>query len=182
MWRRLLQLSAVVATTAERVVVPLDLGWRTSIAPAPACSYPLVLPNLTLGNSGWIPSTLPSSAAACEAAACAANTQAWSFCSRGECGAADKSFPRHKGPGPWCIIGSAGRVEPPEGAKWTTKARDTSHGPASTAPQVQRSFDDSAWNVVDLPHDASNDLPYSPDADGPEQHGAGRAAPPLPLH
>jgi hypothetical protein len=157
----------LLAADAQRVVVPLDLGWRTSIAPAPACSYPTVIKGY-LGNSGYVPTSLPASAAACEAAACAANVQAWSFCEKGECGSRsiDK---RHTGPGPWCIIGSTGRILSRGGGTWTTKARDVrQYGPAAATAASKQAFDDSAWEVVDLPHDASITLPYSQNADGPQ--------------
>lgn len=161
---------------AQRIVVPLDLGWRTSAAIAPKCDYPLTFKGVQLGNSAWGNSDGHASAAACEATACAANVQAWSYCDKNQCGAKPPNLRNAKngaqlsGTGPFCVVGSAGRVEPnsKSSGNWTTRGRDTSRGPAADIAEAQLAFDDDSWEVVDLPHDASIKLKYSLNSDGPE--------------
>lgn len=183
MWRRvclapcaLLLAVASAGAGAQRIVVPLDLGWRVAPAPFPSTcpAYNIRLQGY-LGNSGWVvEGGAASGTAACQAAACAHNAQAWSYCEQGRCGTSPPDV-HHTGPGPWCIIGAAGRISPvgmwpcTGNCSWTTRARDTSMGPnTATTPQAQRGFNDGTWRVVDLPHDASIELPYVADSDGPE--------------
>lgn len=164
--------SAVAAAAAGRTTVPLDLGWRTAAAPKPTtCAYPLAVPgNQGMGNSGW--AVEAGTAAACQAAACAHDVQAFSFCEEGYCGDVKSRLPPPVvGMGPFCIIGSAGRWYVNEGNEtWTSMLREqsTSKGADPATSEAARGFDDSAWNVVDLPHDASIELARSDDSDGPE--------------
>eukprot|EP00750_Incisomonas_marina_P033745 INCI9946.2.p1 GENE.INCI9946.2~~INCI9946.2.p1 ORF type:complete len:443 (-),score=38.05 INCI9946.2:2235-3563(-) len=171
----------VGVATAQRTTVSLDLGWRTRWATPPkgttgtGCGddsiYDIAV-NGYLGNSGWLVPEATGSWEECQEAACRRNTEAWSYC------AAGLSCPppgATSGIGPWCIIGSAGRISA-EGVwpctgncSWTTRLRDVTQGPETSAsPEVQRDFNDSTWKVVDLPHDSSIELPYRPDADGPQ--------------
>ena len=170
----LLLLGAGLTTTpvtASRTTVSLDLGWRTAAAaPASACDYPIAVPGgWGMGNSGW--SVDAATADACEQAACAHNVQAYSWCEAGHCGQSTNGIPDRAGPGPFCIIGSAGRYYPNQGNEsWTSQLREqsASKGADPATTEAARGFDDSSWTVVDLPHDASVELAHSADSDGPE--------------
>jgi hypothetical protein len=159
------------SVTASRTTVSLDLGWRTAAAaPASACGYPIAVPGgWGMGNSGW--SVDAATADACEQAACAHNVQAYSWCEAGHCGQSTNGIPDRAGPGPFCIIGSAGRYYPNQGNEsWTSQLREqsASKGADPATTEAARGFDDSSWTVVDLPHDASVELAHSADSDGPE--------------
>ena len=165
-------LTAATMAAAQRATVPLDLGWRTASArpnpDAPCPAYSIAVPEgWGMGNSGW-PVTA-ATAAACEAQACAHDAQAYSFCAKGHCGGKGTTSNET---GPFCIIGSAGRFSPNNAGNetWTSQLREQSatHGAAAATPQAARSFDDSGWAVVDLPHDASIELAPTADSDGPE--------------
>lgn len=169
-----------LTTVTSRFVVPLNLGWRTISAdhPCTTCTYNALAGSMKLGNSGWVKANI-SSSAECAAAASSANVQAFSWTT-----SAPPVDSHHTGTGPWCIIGSAGRVqtcpncqqieEQPSSAPaptpvWTLKTRDVRHGPPANAAEAARSYaDDDTWKTVDLPHDASIELPYIGDSDGPE--------------
>ena len=133
------------SSTGQRTTVPLDLGWRFAHAPQPPCSYPTLVPGYIQGTGWMVPNVTTS--AACEAAACAENTLAWSFCD-GHNGAstntsnasttpatATKPNSCARAPGlggnpPYCIVGSTGQLflEEPWASAWVSRARDTSHG------------------------------------------------------
>ena len=102
----LMLVAAGTSTNAQRTTVPLDFGWRTALATVPtACpSYSIEVSGHYLGNSGWVNEAGSASEAACEAAACKHNTQAWSYCAPGlACPSPDNN---HEGKvGPWCVIG-----------------------------------------------------------------------------
>ena len=161
---------ALTSAFGQRSTVPLDLGWRTMPAPAPTCSYPVTVAGY-MENSAWQVPSLPSTEEECAAAACAHGVQAFSFCPLGGVGCNstyDRTWP---GPGPHCVIGSAGRMSQYKAATaykgWLTRTRDASKGAEASTPEMQPGFDDSDWKVVDIPHDASIEVPASAAADGP---------------
>ena len=165
---------------AQRSTVPIDFGWRTATAPRPACSYTIPILGF-IENSGWdaagnssgTPPREPiTTEAECMSAACKVGAQAYSFCPAGGTGCNSSYNQDWKGPGPHCIIGSLGRVFQHKAtsafAGWTTRARNTNKGPDHDVDEMKLDYDDSAWEVVDLPHDASITKAPSPNADGPE--------------
>lgn len=163
------------AVASFRASVPLDLGWRTAVAGTSSsststCDYPIAVPGgWGMGNSGWSVSAV--TAEACKQAACDHNVQAFSWCEKGLCGSSMHGIPNRAGPGPFCIIGSAGRFYPNKGNEsWTSQLREqsTTKGADPDSAQAARDFDDSTWKVVDLPHDASIEVAHSADSDGPE--------------
>jgi hypothetical protein len=81
-----------------------------------------------------------ASPAACEAVACASGAQTWQYCPGGgaACGL------------PSCFIGLAYCTRKNQ-TGWISAARNTSAPWA--APATAAAFDDSAWPVLDIPHD-----------------------------
>ena len=140
-WAVLLLLPAAAAAALE---VSLDLGWRVTPYQQP-CTPFLALPPLTClgpGSESWRAQNV-SSAAQCTAAACAANSSAFSF------------------NGSHCYIGDAATLYVHEAACAGAAAgvRDPSAWPPAAPPEAARAHDDGAWATVDLPHDASASAP-----------------------
>eukprot|EP00911_Craspedida_sp_UC1_P001395 UC1_evm1s1054 len=112
------------------------------------------------------------SAAACEREACARNVQAWSYCAPGlhcqlERGQTNQTL------GPFCLVGSAGRFGRmwmcTGNCSWTTRVRpDMALVPGENFSMAQPGYNDSDWSLVDIPHDAARDQPYTSVASGPE--------------
>eukprot|EP00038_Savillea_parva_P030026 m.75023 g.75023 ORF g.75023 m.75023 type:complete len:1021 (+) comp8957_c0_seq1:151-3213(+) len=151
----------------DRTTVSLDLGWRVKPASPPPCAYPENVPGVLQGT-GWSAPGKVTTASECEAAACAANAVAWSFCAGpgvDDCGGKYRDPHYNQGPPPRCIIGNTGQIYPYL-TNWTSKSRQTSTGPSADTPEAQPTFDDADWTVVDLPHDASVERGYTPDAEG----------------
>ena len=163
--RALLALSAAAAAAAPvRERVPFGFGFRfllgePSAPPAPSgCNASAFSGNLSgfqcLGMTG-VPGA--TTAQACAEAACAAQAAAWQLCARfpGDC-----SAPCFVGPADSCATPSthfsagASRAPPPS-------------PPFDPAPEAP-GFDDSAWPVVDAPHDALIATPYSQGANNNE--------------
>lgn len=147
-------LTLLVHVAAARDVVPFSFGWRfylgDPLAPTGACnasSWPTDISGVRCdGLQAFAEAT---TAAECLAQACAANVQAWQFCTSPSC--ASKS-----GVNCW-----AGAYAPPcsAGKDWVGGARSAPYVP-SPLPALP-SWDDSAWAVVDAPHDALITTPYS---------------------
>ena len=152
-----------------RTTVSLDFGWRVHAAPLLACTYPVSIPGV-IQTGGWLVDNVTSTAG-CAAAACAANAQAWSFCAGG-CGEPSLD-PWHFWPlqtvlpPPKCVLGNTGQLRSTNSSSlqnWTSMARRRGAPLAADTPEASKGFDDSAWRVVDLPHDASIDHGYTPAA------------------
>ena len=111
-------------------------------------------------------STPTADAAACAAACCAlgASCQTWQWCAKGE-----KCAQQTQG----CWIGAEANCDASDTSGWLSRARASTNGtsgqqPCDT-PYCERSFDDSSWRALELPHDwSSEDLPArAVDADTP---------------
>ncbi len=155
----------------QRTTVSLDFGWRVHSAPKPKCDYSVNLPGI-MQTGGWIVDNV-TSADGCAAAACKANAQAWSFCQSGCGGQYRDPWYVYRGsqvriPEPHCVLGNTGQLYPYT-ANWTSVSRKPGPDASTITPQTQLEFDDSTWRVVDLPHDASIELPYTKSA----AHGEG---------
>jgi hypothetical protein len=161
----LLCAAGVLSGSAQRTTVSLDFGWRVQTAPLPECAYPVHIPGI-IQTGGWLVKNVISSAG-CAAAACAANAQAWSFCAGG-CGEQSLDpwyfWPLQTVlPPPKCVLGNTGQLRSTNSTSlqnWTTKARGRG-GPPIDTPEAKAGYDDSAWKVVDLPHDASIEHGYT---------------------
>lgn len=154
-----LGLSLLCVVLSARVEVSLDAGWRTAPAARPACDFPAVLPSVVCRITGPVGQTCWSAAGVttmseCAAAACAANRVLFSW------GSSNASAPAA------CWLGDASKLQTDAGALWTTYMRAPS-APTS-APEASPAFDDRAWAVVDLPHDAAAHTPHTPNATGGE--------------
>ena len=75
-------------------------------------------------------------AACCESLAC----EIWQYCPNATCGE-----------GGGCWIGTVASCSP--NAAWLSFARNSTTN-STVPPEAQPSFDDSAWQVLDLPHDS----------------------------
>lgn len=134
---------------APASAVSLDFGWRAAPAAQAPCNFNKlsaghclrISPPLHDGSSWSVPA---ADSAACAAAACAARENAFSF--NGTCWIGDSS--RLSSGAPECAGFESGIA--PGGSAW----------PPLAPPEAARNFDDVAWSVVDLPHDASADAPH----------------------
>lgn len=133
----------LIAVSAQRTEISLDLGWRFNVADPQPCSFPIVLPGFRYGggdhNNAWlIPDAhdIPT----CSAAACAAGVAAFGLNGSNACFIGDQ--------GTWDNT----RAHPEVG---TAYLRNVSGWPPASFSQAAISCDDSTWRVVDLPHDAS---------------------------
>lgn len=142
----------IIACTSQRVEVSLDLGWRTAPSDSPPCSFPLVSRGFRYSggdhNNAWEVSDahdVPS----CAAAACAAGVAAFGLNSSQNCFIGDQSK--------WDSTPS----HPEFG---TVYLRNVSGWPPPQFRQAALSLDDSQWEVVDLPHDASAKIPRTPNS------------------
>jgi hypothetical protein len=127
--------------TAGRTVVSLDFGWRIadakSVAPA-NCSFPISLNAVRCIGLSGVGSA--GDAAACAAAACVQGAQVWQFAaSEGGCWVGDLADCAGAGPD----------------SAWVGAGTNSSGAPPADAPPAQRAYDDSAWEIVDTPHDAT---------------------------
>ena len=133
--------SCAAVTIAQRSTVSLDLGWRTKLGVDPdtsgVCklSYPTNLAGVTCGGlTSHVEGS--ASASACQAAACAINADVWQY-------NASNSL---------CMIGAMGTCTAKSGAAWVGGAKNGTNQ-TWLPPASQPGFDDSAWEVVDVPHD-----------------------------
>lgn len=138
--------SALAAAAAQRTTISLDFGWRWSLVPsATAFSYPTRVQDVLCINQANLASAAVTTEAACMAAAAANGTMTYSFCAGGPCGPLR------------CFIGPSAQCNGAAygGASWVTGVRNASEGPAPSQPWALQNFNDTSWNVVDLPHDAA---------------------------
>ena len=123
--------------------------------PPPSLQPPTCLYNLSLAGQRCMGLSFAeaNSTDLCPLAACAAGVQAWQWeASQG------------------CWIGAPSNCGPGD-AGWQGGATTAPAGPPpppAAAPQAQPGFDDSAWEVVDIPHDATVTGNYSRSANGGE--------------
>lgn len=136
--------SAAGALSAPRETVSLDFGVRFSPFSAASCAFPNPLNNVQCQNLNHAADA--ADAPSCAAAACAAAAQVWQF--RASDG---------------CWVGALSSCIP--GAGWAGGGRNAS-GPGPSPPEAQLAYDDSAWAVVDTPHDATILNNYSQSANG----------------
>jgi hypothetical protein len=163
--RRTLLAAAAAAVlpfaSAQSVSVSFDLGWRQftgSPTAPPACNvaYNVSFNGVQVNGLTHAPEG-DASAALCMAAACAHQQQLWQWCpgSGVACGVQS------------CWVGSAsGAAQPQQG--WQSSAFNGTFPPPPPSPAVQPGYDDSAWQVVDLPHDFLIETAYDKSADGGE--------------
>ena len=132
--------------------MPLDLGWRAAPFGAAPCafrSYPtacLYVDSAAEDTHSWrVPGA--ASAADCAAAACAAREAAWTWWG----GARSE-----------CFVGEASivSINTSACAGATSGVADWRAWPPALPAEAARAFDDAAWAVVDLPHDAAADLAH----------------------
>lgn len=155
----LVALAACFATGfAARVTVSTDFGWRTAQATL-SCVFPtptgpgVQCQGLSYASDG------NASATACAAAACSRRVAMWQWA---------------PGRGGECWVGSP---QPPlnctaqgtDPEAWVGAYAPSSGGPPPpNAPEAQPSFDDSAWRLLDTPHDATVEGAYDKSANGGE--------------
>jgi len=142
----------LAALAAERTTVSLDFGWRWSLVPsATPFVYPTRLQDVVCSNQANAAGAAVATEAACVAAAAANGTMTYSFCAGGPCGA------------PRCLVGPSAQCNGAAygGAGWVTGVRDASEGPAPAQAWAAPGFNDTAWAVVDLPHDAAVESAYA---------------------
>jgi hypothetical protein len=147
-------LLAAAHAAAQRTVVSLDLGWRAALdTGAPGMCG--VAYNLSLAGQRCmgLSSLSATDATSCQAAACAAYMQAWQWLASQGCWA---GLANNCGPSGDAWVGGASPAIPGPPA------------PPADAPPAQPGFDDSGWEVVDIPHDATVTAAYSPTANGGE--------------
>ena len=141
-------LSATAAqVTPTRETIPFDFGWRWHLGQPggnSSCDLPLNLTGRQCHGLAAVPSA--ESAAECAAVCCAQYAAVWQWCTvKGSCGA-----------GRDCWVGTPTDECTPS-PEWTSWGRNGSN-PAVPAPALN-SFDDSAWSLVDSPHDALIETP-----------------------
>ena len=145
-------LFAAAPLALARETVSLDFGVRfaPSSAYCPANFFPQHLDDIQCQGLSHVPSL--SSAASCEAAACSESKALWQYRSPDGC---------------WVGASLSLCAGAPAGPGWVGAGRNQT-GPGPSAPEAQPSFDDSAWQVLDTPHDASLAANYTPSANGGE--------------
>ena len=146
----LLVLLSRVGAQPLREVYSFDLGWRTALATPPTCDlYTALLADVLCDKVTYYPGV--TSAAACQAVACAKAVPLWQFCN-GTSGCGEVS----------CGVGVASQCRRKPGLGWIGAMRNVSYsGPPGDAPEAQPGFDDTLWQVVDTPHDAMINGNYS---------------------
>lgn len=150
-----LALSAVCAEAQQqaRTVVPLDLGWRHHLgAFSGQCSPNQTFPiNYTSCQMNGLSGVNVSSAADCETACCNSACEVYQFWTGPP---ADQPIK--------CWIGQIAPCNSNDPNWLSFGANSTSpSAPSAALP----SFDDSQWEVVDLPHDPRIEGTYDPTAD-----------------
>ena len=145
----LLSVLAAATAAAAREEVSLDFGVRFSPATCPPSYFPIDLSGIQCQNLSNAPSG-GASAAACAAAACNV-AEAWQYSATQGCWV-----------GPLADCAGA-----PQAAGWVGAGLNTS-APSYAPPQAQPAFDDSAWRLVDTPHDATILNDYNQSANGGE--------------
>jgi beta-galactosidase/beta-glucuronidase len=145
----ILAAAAVSSSSSSRIVVPIDLGWRTAPYQSNAnCSFPNPS-TCQVGQLLFVPSA--TNAVTCAAAACAGHVATWQFeASQG------------------CWIGNSNTCAYPLGTWAGASMKNVGPGPDPNAPEAQPNFNDAAWRILDTPHDATVEGNYSQAADGGE--------------
>lgn len=145
-------------TAAQRTTVSLDLGWRVAPEAPGACNFTDSYDDMVVVSpNNHLVANFTGDAAACAALACAGNVRIFSFCAGAASGCGALA----------CALDSGGQMTNYGAGGWVTRARPVA-GPPALAPEAQPGFVDTAWRVVDLPHDASAEGAYRPTSDGPE--------------
>lgn len=147
----LLSLTFAAVVASQRETVPLGFGVRFSpSASSSFCNasfFPTPLNNVQCQNLQHASAT---SASTCQAAACSALVQGWQWLTSQGCWIGNTSNCTASSD-PW--VGAGGR---------------STDGPGPSPPQAQVGFDDSTWEVVDVPHDATILNNFSSSANGGE--------------
>ena len=145
-----------LASAQQRATVSLNFGVRTApdTSAPPTCDVSVY--NISLNNQRCMGlSSLPASdPASCAAAACAAGVQCWQWLAGQGCWA---GVPDSCSPVSDAWVGGASPTQPPGPPP-----------PPAGAPAAQPAFDDSAWLLVDTPHDATVTGLYNQTANGGE--------------
>ena len=145
-----LSILAAAAVSSSRIVVPIDLGWRT--APFGGDNANCTFPNPSTCQIGGL-NAAPSAtnAVTCAAAACAIRATTWQYeASQG------------------CWIGNGNACAYPLGSWIGASMTSVGPGPDPNAPEAQSNFNDAAWRIIDTPHDANIEGNYSKSANGGE--------------
>lgn len=153
--RALLFSSGAVACAIQ---VRLELGWRHSLGSSPSghclAPYPISYNDQQCNGLTSAPSGA-ASADACQQAACAVSAELYQFCPGGGVDCGDQS----------CWIGSlSGGCHGQKG--WISSAQNGSV--PFNPPASQPGFDDSTWDIIDLPHDQEITGNYSNSSNGGE--------------
>jgi hypothetical protein len=145
----------------QRDTVRFSFGWRFALgnpgAPAATCNASTFPVNLTaqhcMGLSGQAGIASPE---ACQASACENGEVAWQYCTSPQCLPAS---------GVACWTGAYDQPcsADPRGG-WVGASRFPGPAPPPPLLPAQPAFNDSAWEVVDAPHDSLIATPYSPTA------------------
>lgn len=148
----LLLTALLLAAGHARETVSLDFGVRfaPSSAFCPAAYFPLPLDNIQCQGLSHAQSAMD--AASCKAAACSGNAAVWQFRSSDGC---------------WVGGSLSLCAGAPASAGWVGGGRNQT-GPGPSPPEAQPGFDDSAWKVIDTPHDATISNNYTQSANGGE--------------
>jgi hypothetical protein len=138
----------------DRSTVSLNFGWRAAPAAStpPICTvnYTISLNNQRCMGLSSLSATDPTS---CAAAACTAFMQGWQWLEGQGCWA---GLTNNCGPSGDAWVGSASPTIP------------TPLPPPANAPEAQPSYDDSNWEIVDIPHDSEINGQFSPNNNGGE--------------
>jgi beta-galactosidase/beta-glucuronidase len=162
----LLLLCAVAISANDRQAIKFDFGWRFELGDGSGISAKCPADvakqfNKTKGRCSGLkqaPNYAASSPDACLAACCAdSDCQMWQYTTN----TTATKFP--------CWIGScAGHLPHDRHEGWIGGMRKVGPTPPPAPPFVPAeanvSFDDSAWEIVDCPHDYIITIPYSPKA------------------
>lgn len=135
--------SQLPASWSGRTEVSLDFGWRFFLGASTGgtcdTAYPQRLDGQQCFGLSEAPAGSESSEATCRNAACGVNAQVYQWCAGGDsCGAQS------------CWIGSVGDCNHTSPG-WVSAAQNATAvwSPAASQPN----FDDSAWPIIDIPHD-----------------------------
>jgi hypothetical protein len=149
-----LVLVLLLVTIADaRLTVSLNFGWRTTNHANNGCNFAVPLNNKQCGG---LRNVMPiADASACAAAACKANLNVWQYL--------NGSVSQGEG----CWIG--GKCEETKQYKTGWLGGGNPSGPpAANSSEATTGYDDSAWQVIDIPHDATVTGEYSSHANGGE--------------
>jgi hypothetical protein len=141
-------------TNADRATVSLNFGWRAALASVepPICTvnYTVSLNNQRCMGLTQLDAT---DAPTCAAAACTKFLQGWQWLQGQGCWA---GLTNQCGPSNDAWVGSSSPTIP------------VPLPPPANSPEAQVTYDDSTWEVVDIPHDAGINGAYAPNNNGGE--------------